>query len=161
MNCPLLKKKACPPGIGAGGLLLEKNAKYAPSPDPSSTRITRAIRAVYRPLHRFLRLPDGNEGGAHGLAGAGGTGAVGGPGACITPADPPDPVAPPPDADTENGCQEVGVASCGVTLPGNMVPGLLLAADTAGMPPEGGDIEGCQETGVVGRPSRSPGLLAK
>ena len=126
---------------------MEKNAKYAPSPDPSNTRITRAIRAVYRPLHCLLRLPGGNEGGADGLAGEGGTGATG---ACIVPADPPDPATPPPDTDTENGCQEAGVACCGVTLPGNMFPGLLLAADTAGMPPEGGDIAGCQETGVVG-----------
>ena len=49
----------------------------------------------------------------------------------------------PPDADTKEGCQEIGVADCGAGSPGDAAPGLLLAAVTGGMPPPGGgDAEG-------------------
>ena len=77
-------------------------------------------------------------------------------GLCIAPAgvnelSGGDPAAPvPPDADTGEGCQEIGVASCGAGSPGNAVPGLLLAAVTGGMPPPGGgDAEG-EEVAKVG-----------
>ena len=67
----------------------------------------------------------------------------------------------PPDADTEEGCQEIDVASCVAGSPGNAVPGLLLAAVTGGMPPTGGgDAEGekvanvgVNEDGVVPVPT--------
>ena len=76
-------------------------------------------------------------------------GGIGVGGLCIAPAGVDelaggDPAATvPPDADTGEGCQEIGVASCGAGSPGDAVPGLLLAAATGGMlPTGGGDAEG-------------------
>ncbi len=83
---------------------------------------------------------------------AGGAGAARVSEPCIAPVpegklsceDPP--AASPPDPEAESGCQEAGMASCGAAYPGDSVPGLLLAAETAGIAPEAGDIE--REVGV-------------
>ena len=61
-----------------------------------------------------------------------------------------------PDADPAYGCQEVGVASCGVEYTGTAAPELLRAAVTGGVPPleeddaEGEDVakDGVEEDGV-------------
>ena len=118
-----------------------------PRPEPSSTRITRAIRAVYSPFHR---LPGGDEGGAECIGGEGVNGGVKAGKLFIAPAweDEAPCAGPcetgPPDADTEYGCQEVGGANCGVERTGaTLLLELLPAAVTGGMPPlEEGDPQG-------------------